>query len=222
MTLLATSRRHPLFSALVAYTLPLILHPVFHQAALALTGLNGGSLGSFFYASALYSITSLTLLSFLFSLHAMTLSPDAAPQWHWATPSILDAYLIHCRHTLPANAYLALYYRAPTSVRFLFCFLTLSATCTALSALYSAPASAASILQLCWYLGICKTCQHAFFNPPHPSTQLPDSPSTPATHQASSKTFHSPSLTPHTPDLSRKSSPVSPITVCKNLVTRVP
>ena len=217
MTLLTTSRRYPLFSILTAYTLPLILHSFFHQTALALTGINKVALGSFFYASALYSMTSLVLLSFLFSLHAMSLSPNAAPVWLWATPSTLDAYLVHCHHTHPSNPHFTLYYRAPTPIRFLLCFLTLSATCTALSALYSAPASAASILQLCWYLGICKTCQHVFFNPPHLASQPPNLSSAAFSEVINSPTFLSPEHTPHTPVSSTKNTPVSPITVCKHL-----
>lgn len=218
MTLLATARRRPLLSVLVAYTIPLILHTFFHQTALALTGINGGSLGNFFYASALYSITSLFLLSFLFSLHAMSLSPNAEPKWLWATPSTLDAYLVHCHHSPSSNLNLGLYHRAPTPVRFFLCFLTLSAACTALSALYSAPASAASILQLCWYLGLCKTCQHAFFNPPPPATQLPDPASTPVSQKADSATFLSSTHTPYTPPSSKHAAnPISPITVCKHL-----
>lgn len=184
MILLTTSRRYPLFSILIAYTLPLILHTFFHQTALALTGINKVALGSFFYASALYSITSLVLLSFLFSHHAMTLSPNAAPMWLWATPSTLDAYLAHCYHARPSNQCLKLYFHAPTSIRFLLCFLTLSATCTALSALYSAPSSAASILQLCWYLGLCKTCQNTFFTPSHPTAQPSNLSSVPLSQEA--------------------------------------
>ena len=216
MTILATARRHPLLSILVAYTLPLVLHTFLHSVALALTGINGGSLGRFFYASALYSITSLFLLSFLFSLHAMSLSPNAEPKWYWATPSTLDAYLIHCHHSLVSNPYLWIYHRAPTPVRFLFCFLSLSAACITLSALYGAPASAASTLQLCWYLGLCKTCQHVFFNPP-PATHLLDSASTPVSQKTDSATFLSSQDIPLTPLSSeRVATPISPITACKH------
>lgn len=207
MDILAYSRRRPLFSVLVAYTIPLFLHPFLLWASLTLTGFNGGSLGCFFYASALYSIASLFLASFLLSLHAMTLSPHSPTQWLWATPNTLDAYLIRCHASLPHNSLLSAYTRSPPPIRFLTCFSVLFAGCTILSALYTVPASASRIVQLCWYLGLCKLCQDTFFTPPSLDTSYPPD-DTPSSKEWPSAAFVTPNK--NTPP------PFSPITVCKN------